>query len=99
VPWLRLFFAVGFLGGYTTFSTYTFESLGLLEARAYLAAVANVAGSVLLGMVAVIAGYIWSGALGQDAGKGCERPSNRSVARGLVPRPRSPAVRTVLEIG
>lgn len=52
-PGLRLFFAIGFLGAYTTFSTFTFESLALFEARAYAAALANVFGSVAVGLFAV----------------------------------------------
>ncbi len=57
-PELRLFFAIGFLGAYTTFSTYTFESLALIQAGAYLAAAANLLGSMGLGMVAVMLGAI-----------------------------------------
>ena len=57
-PAARLFFAVGFLGGYTTFSTFTVESVALLQARAYLAAILNVTGSVVLGLLAVVLGVI-----------------------------------------
>jgi CrcB protein len=55
-PTLRLFFAIGFLGAYTTFSTFSYESLALLESRAYLAAAANVGFSVVLSLVAVVLG-------------------------------------------
>ncbi len=55
-PAVRLFFAIGFLGAYTTFSTFTFETLALLQARAYLLATANLLGSLLLGMIAVMLG-------------------------------------------
>lgn len=57
-PGLRLFFAVGFLGAYTTFSTFTFESLALIQSRSYLLAGSNLIGSVVLGMLAVWAGAI-----------------------------------------
>jgi CrcB protein len=57
-PIVRLFIAVGFLGGYTTFSTYAFESLALLQARASVAALLNVVGSVILGLLAVVLGSI-----------------------------------------
>jgi fluoride exporter len=55
-PVVRLFFAVGFLGGYTTFSTYTFESLSLIQARAFVGAASNLGGSVVLGLLAVVLG-------------------------------------------
>ena len=55
-PLGRLFVVTGFLGGYTTFSSFSFESLKLWEdGRKGLAAV-NSLGSVLLGLVAVILG-------------------------------------------
>ena len=55
-PSVQLFFAIGFLGGYTTFATFSFETLALIEARSYLAAVGNLVGSVTLGMLAVVLG-------------------------------------------
>jgi CrcB protein len=55
---LRLFFAIGFLGAYTTFSTFSFESLALIQDRAYLAAAANVVGSVVLSLLAVTVGAV-----------------------------------------
>lgn len=54
--WWRLFLGVGILGGYTTFSALAFETVELAHGGAMVAAVANAAGSVLLGVVAVIAG-------------------------------------------
>ncbi|MGH2458639.1 MAG: fluoride efflux transporter CrcB [Chloroflexota bacterium] len=59
-PSLRLFFVTGFLGAYTTFSTFAFESVSLLESRALLFAAANLLGSVLLGVIAVLAGIMVS---------------------------------------
>jgi CrcB protein len=57
-PNWQLFFAIGFLGAYTTFSTFSFESLALIQERLYLQASANVVGSVVLGLIAVLAGMI-----------------------------------------
>lgn len=54
----RLLFVVGFLGAYTTFSTFSFEALALVEAGRYLTAAGYIAGSVLLGLLAVTAGLI-----------------------------------------
>jgi fluoride exporter len=47
---------IGFLGAYTTFSTWMLESWRLVEDGAWALAAVNLAGSVLLGLVAVIAG-------------------------------------------
>ncbi|MDQ3714908.1 MAG: fluoride efflux transporter CrcB [Actinomycetota bacterium] len=46
----------GFLGSYTTFSTFTWETVRLVENRAYLAAMGNVALSLVSGLAAVAAG-------------------------------------------
>ena len=50
---LRLAIATGFVGAYTTFSTYMFESNALIEQRAYYEAAANIIGSVVVGLIAV----------------------------------------------
>jgi CrcB protein len=47
---------IGFLGAYTTFSTWMLESWRLAEQGAMLGAVANIGGSVLLGLVGLGAG-------------------------------------------
>ncbi len=47
---------IGFLGAFTTFSTYMLESWRLVEDGAIILAVANIAGSVAVGLVAVVAG-------------------------------------------
>ena len=54
---------IGFLGAYTTFSTWTLESLRLIEVGSWGLALANLAGSVLLGMIAVGAGVVLGRAL------------------------------------
>ena len=55
---LRLPIGVGFLGAYTTFSTWMVEAVRTAETGDVPWAVANVAGSVLLGLVAVSAGLL-----------------------------------------
>lgn len=57
-PNCRLFFAIGFLGGYTTFSTFSFESFSFIQNRSYVLALANLVGSVVLGQVGALAGVI-----------------------------------------
>ena len=55
-PLWRLFFATGFLGAYTTFSSYTFEAAQLARDGAYGLALAYLFGSVLAGMIGVFMG-------------------------------------------
>lgn len=50
---LRLLVAVGFTGAYTTFSTFEYESHGLLRDGDGLAGTIYLIGSVLLGLIAV----------------------------------------------
>lgn len=55
-PSVRLLTVTGFLGGYTTFSTFAFESLTLWERGERGRTFAYVAGSVAAGLLAVVAG-------------------------------------------
>ncbi len=55
-PYWRLFFAVGFLGGYTTFSTFEYESVKLLQDGEMLLCALYMIGSVVTGAVGAIAG-------------------------------------------
>lgn len=57
-PWLRAALLVGFLGSYTTFSTWTLETWRLLEDGAVGLAFANVAGSVAAGLAATWLGLV-----------------------------------------
>ena len=56
-PLWRLFFATGFLGGYTTFSSYAWEALALADAGAWLRAGMYVVGTNVIGLAGV-----WLGA-------------------------------------
>ena len=56
VPGVRLFATVGFLGAYTTFSSFGFESINLLRAGSFGLAALNILGNFLLGFSAVVLG-------------------------------------------
>ena len=64
-PHLRLAVAVGFLGAYTTFSTFEYETLRLSEERGLALALLNVILSVVVGFAAVWGGMAlarrWAG--------------------------------------
>ncbi|MBH8565277.1 fluoride efflux transporter CrcB, partial [Nostoc sp. CENA67] len=49
-PEIRLMVATGFLGAYTTFSTYGLDTIGLLRSGAWLSATTYWAGSAILGI-------------------------------------------------
>lgn len=57
-PALRLFLLTGILGGFTTFSTYAFESFTLVRDGQWLWAFLNVAGQVIAGLAGLWAGYV-----------------------------------------
>lgn len=57
-PQWRLFFAVGFLGAYTTFSTFEFETGGLIRDGEWALATLNVVLSVLAGFMALKLGDV-----------------------------------------
>lgn len=57
-PTLRLAVAVGFVGAYTTFSTFEWETVELVVISAWLRAFANALGSLIAGFLAVWLGVI-----------------------------------------
>jgi len=57
-PRWRLLVAIGFLGSYTTFSTYTYESMNLILSGQVWTGLLNLFGSSVLGAAAVTAGIL-----------------------------------------
>ena len=47
-PSLRIFLTIGILGGFTTFSSFSYETIALLQNGSYLEGVTNVIASVFL---------------------------------------------------
>ena len=56
-PELRALVAIGLLGGFTTFSTFSFESAALLQDGEWGKAAAYALGSLVLGLIAVFVGF------------------------------------------
>lgn len=87
-PNVRLAVAVGFVGAYTTFSTFEYDTARLVESKDYLYAFLNVVLSFVVGFAAVWAGIVaarrvaWMPALGRAV---YER-QNREAGAGDEPR-------------
>ena len=62
-PNWRLFLTVGVLGGYTTFSSFTVETLALIETGRWTASGVYLVGSVLLGLAGAYLGIILARAI------------------------------------
>ena len=61
--WWRPLVAIGFLGGYTTFSTFSFETLALVQAGSWGDAALNVAVSVAVSLIGCYVGIVLARAL------------------------------------
>jgi CrcB protein len=57
-PNARIFMTIGVLGGYTTFSSFSLQTLNLAREGDWLAAAINVGASVVLCLVAVWLGHV-----------------------------------------
>ncbi len=62
-PLARAFLLVGILGGYTTFSSFTFETMELLRGGEMPQAIGNVVGQVTLGLLAFWAAWAMAQAI------------------------------------
>jgi fluoride exporter len=64
----RQFMMLGICGGFTTFSSFSLQTLNLLRDGEWPAAIGNIAASVALCLVAVVAGHVAAAALNQWEG-------------------------------
>ncbi len=62
-PNIKLFLTIGLLGAFTTFSTFSFETLALIEVNSYYKAFLNVFISIVFGLAAAFLGLILGRAL------------------------------------
>ena len=65
-PSLRLFINMGFLGAFTTFSTFSLETMNLIEDKEYFYSMINIFMSCVMGLIGVWLGkslykMVWGG--------------------------------------
>lgn len=67
-PELRAFVAAGILGAFTTFSTFTYEAIVLLQQGAWARAAAYTLGSLLVGLLSAGGGLLLGARVWPSAG-------------------------------
>jgi CrcB protein len=87
-PNLRLMIVTGFLGGYTTFSTFEYDSVTLWNRGESGLAVANLVGSVVVGFAAVLLGIMAARGLSSTGGHGIAESRGPNPPGVASPSPR-----------
>lgn len=90
-PWLRAMLITGVLGAFTTFSTFSLESMQLVERRAWGHLTANVSLSVLAGFAAVHLGLLSAHWMGLGAAGDGALTATAPEATETLPVPTSPS--------
>ena len=67
-PELRPFLTIGVLGAFPTFSTFSYETVALLQEGQWLRAGLYMGGSVVLGLIAMVAGMALATAFARAGG-------------------------------
>lgn len=67
-PGFRQLFMIGICGGYTTFSSFSLQTLNLAEEGEWLSAAGNIVGSVVFCLVAVWLGHLCAATLNSMKG-------------------------------
>ena len=62
-PSLRIALTIGFLGAFTTFSTFSYETFGFIEDGSWLTAGVNILTNLVPGLIAVFSGVMLGRAL------------------------------------
>ena len=60
---IRTFLTFGFLGGFTTFSTLSYQTIALLESGFFISAIGSLAANVILGLALAYAGVVLARAI------------------------------------
>jgi CrcB protein len=60
---IRLLLITGFLGGFTTFSSFGLETINLIKGNELVSAVLNVLASIILGLLFVVLGMLLASVL------------------------------------
>ncbi|MDK2821581.1 MAG: fluoride exporter [Clostridia bacterium] len=79
-PQIRMMISVGFLGAFTTFSTFSLETLNIIKENNIGIAFLNITLSIIIGLLAVWVGVAFTNFFNREKGKGVKN----EVKEGLI---------------